>query len=105
MARSGPLTGRQKAAILLISLGPELSAKIFQHLEEDDIEQLTMEIANLRQVDPKRRDEVLAEFSQLLQAHEYITLGGINYARQVLEAALGEEKLMRSSAGSQPPCR
>ena len=92
MARSGPLTGRQKAAILLISLGPELSAKIFQHLEEDDIEQLTMEIANLRQVDPKRRDEVLAEFSQLLQAHEYITLGGINYARQVLEAALGEEK-------------
>jgi flagellar motor switch protein FliG len=92
VARSGPLTGRQKAAILLISLGPELSAKIFQHLEEDDIEQLTMEIANLRQVDPKRRDEVLAEFSQLLQAHEYITLGGINYARQVLEAALGEEK-------------
>lgn len=92
MARSGPLTGRQKAAILLISLGPELSANIFKHLEEDDIEQLTMEIANLRQVAPQLQEEVLSEFAQLLQAQEYITLGGINYARQVLEAALGEAK-------------
>jgi flagellar motor switch protein FliG len=92
MARLGPLTGRQKAAILLITLGPELSASIFQHLQEDDIEQLTMEIANVRQVSPEIRDGVISEFSQLVQAQEYITLGGINYARQVLEAALGENK-------------
>lgn len=92
MAKSGPLTGRQKAAILLITLGPELSASIFQHLQEDDIEQLTMEIANVRQVSPEIRDGVIAEFAQLVQAQEYITLGGINYARQVLEVALGENK-------------
>ena len=92
MARTGPLTGRQKAAILLITLGPELSASIFQHLQEDDIEQLTMEIANVRQVQPEVRDDVISEFGQLVQAQEYITLGGINYARQVLEVALGEGK-------------
>ncbi len=92
MARTGPLTGRQKAAILLITLGPELSASVFQHLHEDDIEQLTMEIANVRQVQPEVRDDVISEFGQLVQAQEYITLGGINYARQVLEVALGEGK-------------
>lgn len=92
MAMKGPLNGRQKAAILLITLGPELSANVFQHLHEDDIEQLTMEIANVRQVEPEVRDNVIAEFSQLVQAQEFITIGGINYARQVLEAALGEAK-------------
>ena len=51
-----------------------------------------MEIANLRQVDPKRRDEVLAEFSQLLQAHEYITLGASTMPGKCLKQHL-EEKL------------
>ncbi|MBW4841083.1 MAG: flagellar motor switch protein FliG, partial [Paenibacillaceae bacterium] len=44
------LSGKQKAAILLITLGPEVSAQIFKHLRDDEIEQLTLEIANVRKV-------------------------------------------------------
>lgn len=67
------LTGRQKAAILLISLGPELSAQIFKHLEEEEIEQLTLEIANIRRIPPEKRDEVYQEFYQMCLANEYIS--------------------------------
>jgi len=86
------LTGRQKAAILLISLGPDLSAQIFKHLREDEIEQLTFEIANLRKVDNANKDEVINEFHQMCVAKEYISQGGIDYAREVLERALGSQK-------------
>ncbi len=90
MAR--PLTGRQKAAILLISLGPELSAQIFKHLQEEEIEQLTLEIANIRKVPPEKRDEIFQEFYQMCIANEYISQGGIEYARELLEKALGAQK-------------
>ncbi len=86
------LTGKQKAAILLISLGPELSAQIFKHLQEEEIEQLTLEIANIRKVPPEKRDEVYQEFYQMCIANEYISQGGINYARELLEKALGHQK-------------
>ncbi|HHW40338.1 MAG TPA: flagellar motor switch protein FliG [Syntrophomonadaceae bacterium] len=86
------LTGKQKAAILLISLGPEISAQIFKHLQEDEIEQLTLEIANIRKVPPEKRDEVYQEFYQMCLANEYISQGGINYARELLEKALGPQK-------------
>lgn len=86
------LTGRQKAAILLITLGPEVSAQIFKHLREDEIEQLTLEIANVRKVDNHDRDNILAEFHQICMAQEYISQGGIAYAKEILDKALGEEK-------------
>lgn len=86
------LTGKQKAAILLISLGPEISAQIFKHLQEEEIEQLTLEIANIRKVPSEKRDEVFQEFYQMCLANEYITQGGINYAREILEKALGAQK-------------
>lgn len=86
------LTGRQKAAILLISLGPEISAQIFKHLQEEEIEQLTLEIANIRKVPPEKRDEVYQEFYQMCLANEYISQGGIGYARELLEKALGAQK-------------
>ncbi|MHB9093032.1 MAG: flagellar motor switch protein FliG [Eubacteriales bacterium] len=86
------LTGKQKAAILLISLGPELSAQIFQHLKEEEIEQLTLEIANIRRVTSEDKDKIIEEFHELLVAKEYITNGGIEYAKQVLEKALGSQK-------------
>ena len=60
------LSGRQKAAILMISLGPEISSQIFKHLSEDEIEQLTLEIASLRKVDVDTRGEVLEEFHELV---------------------------------------
>lgn len=87
-----PLSGRQKAAILLISLGPEVSAQIFKHLREDEIEQLTLEIANVRKVDAEEKEAVLGEFHQICLAQEYIAQGGINYAREILEKALGPQK-------------
>lgn len=88
------LTGRQKAAILLVSLGPEMSAQIFKHLSEEDIEQLTLEIANLRKVPAEDKDRVFDEFHQMCLAQEYIAQGGISYAKEVLEKALGTQKAM-----------
>lgn len=88
------LTGRQKAAILLISLGPEVSAQIFKHLREDEIEQLTLEIANVRKVDNAERESILAEFHQICLVQEYISQGGIQYAKEILEKALGSTKAM-----------
>jgi flagellar motor switch protein FliG len=88
------LTGKQKAAILLISLGPEVSAQIFKHLRDDEIEQLTLEIANVRKVDNAEKDMVLAEFHQISMAQEYISQGGINYAKDILEKALGSQKAL-----------
>jgi flagellar motor switch protein FliG len=88
------LTGREKAAMLLITLGPERSAQIFKHLKEEEIEQLTLEIANIRAVSPAEREKVLSEFYQLCLAQQYITEGGIGYAKDILEKALGIEKTM-----------
>ncbi|WP_308639243.1 flagellar motor switch protein FliG [Paenibacillus silvisoli] len=87
-------SGRQKAAILLISLGPEVSAQIFKHLREDEIEQLTLEIANVRKVDSAEKESILNDFHQICVAQEYISQGGITYAREILEKALGESKAM-----------
>jgi flagellar motor switch protein FliG len=91
-AELSTLTGRQKAAILMISLGPEISSEIFKHLTDEEIEQLTLEIANLRRVDAATRSEVLEEFHEMALAREYIARGGIEYARELLEKGLGAEK-------------
>ncbi len=88
------LTGKQKAAILLISLGPEVSAQIFKHLRDEDIEQLTLEIANIRRVPTEAKEEILSEFHSLLVAKEFISSGGIDYAKEVLEKALGTQKAL-----------
>lgn len=88
------MSGREKAAMLLITLGPERSAQIFKHLKEEEIEQLTLEIANIRTVSPAERDKVLSEFYQICLAQQYITEGGIGYAKDILEKAMGTEKTM-----------
>ena len=84
--------GIQKAAILLIALGPEKSASIFKHLKEDEIEELTLEIANTRSVSPQTKESVLNEFYQLCLAQQYIAEGGIGYAKELLDKALGSDK-------------
>lgn len=85
-------TSKQKAAMLLIALGPEKSSKVFKHLKEEEIEQLTLEIANIKAVSPKVKEEVLQEFYEMCLAQDYIAEGGIGYARQLLEQALGSDK-------------
>lgn len=90
--RRHTITGRQKAAIFLISMGPEVSAQVMKHLNEEEIETLTLEIANVRRVEPTVRDQVLEEFKHLVEAQVHIDQGGIAYARQLLEKALGPTK-------------
>lgn len=89
---SNSLTGKQKAAILLISLGPEVSASIYKHLSEEEIEKLTLEISGVRKVESNKKEEIIEEFHDIAMAQDYISQGGIAYAKQVLEKALGEEK-------------
>ena len=93
-AKDEGIRGVQKAAILLISLGPERSAGIFKHLKEDEIEELTLEIANTRSVTPQVKEDVINEFYEVCLAQQYIAEGGIGYAKDLLEKALGSEKAM-----------
>ena len=85
-------SGLQKAAVLLIALGPEKSASIFKHLKDDEIEELTLEIANTRNITPQMKDDVINEFYQTCLAQQYIAEGGINYAKELLEKSFGSEK-------------
>lgn len=86
------ITGVQKAAILLIALGPERSAQVFKHLKDDEIEQLTLEIANTKSVPSDLKDAVLDEFYEVCLAQQYISEGGIAYAKELLDKALGEDR-------------
>ncbi|MFB5660567.1 flagellar motor switch protein FliG [Alteribacillus sp. HJP-4] len=89
------LTGKQKAAMLLISLGPDVSAQVYKYLSEEEIEKLTLEIAGVRKVDSGMKENVLEEFHQIAVAQDYISQGGIGYAKSILEKALGEDNAMQ----------
>ncbi|MBR6228257.1 MAG: flagellar motor switch protein FliG [Eubacterium sp.] len=86
------LDGVQKAAILLITIGPEKASTVFRHLKEDEIEQLTLEIANTRSVSPAQKEAVLNEFYEVCLAQQYIAEGGIGYAKELLQKSLGDDK-------------
>ena len=85
------MTGKQKAALLLISLGPEVSAAVYKHLTEEEIERLTLEISGVKKVDSVVKEEIIEEFHNIALAQDYISQGGIGYAKTVLEKALGKE--------------
>lgn len=86
------LSGKQKAALLLISLGPEVSAAVYKHLNEEEIEKLTLEISSVKKVEPEIKDEIIEEFHNIALAQDYISQGGIGYAKTVLEKALGNDQ-------------
>ena len=86
------LTNQQKAAVLFIALGPEYSAMLFKHMNDDEIEKLTLEIANQKKVSQEQKREVIAEFYQMAMAKNYLSTGGLEYAQNILEKALGAEK-------------
>ncbi|MBR0284270.1 MAG: flagellar motor switch protein FliG [Selenomonadaceae bacterium] len=88
------LSNQEKAAILFISIGPEYSAKLFQHMDDDEIERVTLEIANHKQVSAEQKAAIISEFYQMAMAQDYISTGGLEYAQNVLEKALGSEKAM-----------
>jgi len=86
------MTGVQKAAVLLISLGAEASAQVFKVMDEGEIDDLTTEISRLRNVPATTTGAVLEEFHQLVVAQEYIAQGGVTYASEILEKALGPKR-------------
>ncbi len=92
LSKKATLTGKQKAAIFIIAIGHEVAAEIFKHLKEEEVEAITFEIARLEKITPEDKEKVLVEFNELMMAQEFITSGGIDYARSLLEKALGNQK-------------
>lgn len=86
------LTGKEKAAILLIALGQDISKEVFKHLEGEEIEELYLQIAKTTKIGPDVKDRVFEEFNELMLAQQYLAQGGITYARELLQSALGESK-------------
>ncbi|HJV91816.1 MAG TPA: flagellar motor switch protein FliG, partial [Holophagaceae bacterium] len=103
------LTGLQKTAILMVSLGDDTASSIFKYLEEDEIQQISREIAVTKHVQPEQADEVIEEFHTMAMAKSYISQGGIEYAKKLLIKSVGPEvarkiidrlvKALESSAG------
>jgi len=81
--------GIKKAAILLISLGPDVSSQILKLLPDEMIKKVTYEIANIEYVEPHDKERVIDDFMDMASAREYIVDGGIDYARNILNKALG----------------
>lgn len=92
MVREERLSGRRKAAALLITLGKERSAEVLRHLSDEDIERLTWEISAMGELRPDQRRAVLEQFTETAVARNVISLGGFEYAEELLRLALGEEK-------------
>jgi len=86
------LSGRQKAAILLISLGPDVSAEVYKHLSEEEIEKLSLEISTTQKVESQLKEDIVEQFHQIAIAQEYISQGGVGYAKTVLEKAFGAQE-------------
>lgn len=86
------ISGLKKAAIVLVALGTNASSKIFQKLNDEEVEKITTEIARLEGVPNEVREGVLEEFHHLTMAQQFISQGGIDYAKEVLESALGPQK-------------
>lgn len=94
MSKKNERNGKQKAAILLIALGSDKSAKVFSHLQDEEIEELTLEIANMQRVSTEEKEEILEEFYEICLAQDFISEGGISYAKDVLEKAMGSQKAL-----------
>lgn len=86
------LSNTQKAAVALMSLGKEMSAEVLVKLNEHEVEAITIEIANLKDIPADVQDEVLKECQAMFQAREYVIDGGFEYARDLLEKAMGIDR-------------
>ncbi|RJP15011.1 MAG: flagellar motor switch protein FliG [Candidatus Abyssobacteria bacterium SURF_5] len=86
------LSGKQKAAILMVTLGSESSSKIMKQLDPELLEELTFEIASLGSIPPELKRKVVEEFVHMAQAKDFLSYGGVEYARETLNKAVGIEK-------------
>ena len=85
MSRAKDLKGREKAAILLVALGGSAVAGVYKFMDDSTIELLTLEIANMRRVNQETKLDVLKEAQETIMAREFMTQGGVDYARKLLE--------------------
>lgn len=89
MATQTKLDPKKKAAAIIIDMGVETAAKVYKYLRPEEIEQLTVEIASLDKLAPEEVETTLDEFYELCLAQKYITEGGIDYARNILDKVMG----------------
>ncbi|KAF2956789.1 flagellar motor switch protein FliG [Marinitoga sp. 38H-ov] len=88
-------SGLRKAAILVVLVGPERASKLLKELNEEEVEMLTLEVANLGKITDQEKNEVLNEFFELMKVKEFIKEGGVDYAKKLLEEAFGPEQAIK----------
>ena len=86
-----PLTGPQRAAAVIVSLGADKDSQIYKYMDPEDVETLTLEVARLGYLDSRQTEEILGDFYEMCLTNKAITEGGLEYARTVLEKAFGEQ--------------
>ena len=91
-ANQPPLTGVRKAAVFLVAVGDELGRKILQNLSEPDLQRVTEEIAELRNIPPEVSLEIVEEFHEMLETQQYMVHGGIDYASKLLVDTFGKQR-------------
>lgn len=94
MAAYDNMSPKEKAAILMITIGKNYAAKLYKFLSEEEIEQLTLSITSVRKVDPDIKDKVINEFYEICMAQKFISEGGIEYAKDILDRAFGSDRAM-----------
>lgn len=85
------LTSAQKAAIIISSIGTENASEVFKHFSDEEVEQITLEIARMNYYPMEVVDSVLNEFYELCLTQKVISEGGVEYARDILEKAFGPQ--------------
>ncbi len=88
------LTPTQKAAISLVAFGTEVASLVLKTLNEEELEKLTVEIANLREVPPDVEEKVIAECHDIFMARQYVSKGGVDFAKEILEKAVGSRRAL-----------
>jgi flagellar motor switch protein FliG len=91
---SHSLTGPQKAALVIVTMGREAAAEVFRNMRQEDIEALTSQVARLGDIESEMRDAILGEFDEMMMANSYLTEGGLEVARDILFQALGQDRAM-----------
>ena len=86
------LTGSQKAAVLLMLMGEEFSAKIYKHLDEEEIKTIGQNMANIRNVAPQSATSVLDEFSENFQGKGFLGISGTNFFEKTISKAFDKRK-------------
>jgi len=88
------MDGRSKAAVFLACLDPDQAGKVLSNMKEEEIEQLTLDLSSLGKIEPDTRETIMEEFHSMYVANRFVSAGGIEHARGLLEAALGPERAL-----------